>query len=65
MHDLGTTGLVNNIEIDNSRGKRKHMIVEIKENILRKWEVLKEDNMAERSVLPKVKADKKSKKIIE
>ena len=63
MHDLGTTGLVNNIEIDNSRGKRKHMIVEIKENILRKWEVLKEDNMAERSVLPKVKADKKSKKI--
>ena len=42
----------------------EQMIVEIKKNILRKWEVLKEENMAERSVLPKIKADTKWKEIM-
>ena len=74
MHDLGTTCLVNNIEIDvdmnntpnyNNNLEDEQMLVEIKENILRKWKVLKEENMAERSVLPKVKPDKKLKKIME
>ena len=41
------------------------MVVVIKENILRNWEVPKEKSMAERSALPKIKAGKKSKKIME
>ena len=74
VHDLGTTGLVNNTEtgVDmnntpnyNNNYEDEQMIIEIKENILRKWEVLKEKCMAERSVLPKIMADKKLKKIME
>lgn len=41
------------------------MITDMKENILRKWEVLKEEDMPERSALPKIKSDKKSKKVIQ
>ena len=37
----------------------------MKDNILRKWEELKEEDMAERSVLPKIKTDNKSKKVIQ
>ena len=73
-HDLGIPGLISNAEIDvdiintpndNSDSENEQTIVEIRDNITRKWEVLREEYMAERSVLPKLKADKKSENIIE
>lgn len=56
---------VNNNNNDEIVTEDEQMITDMKDNILRKWEVLKEEDMAERSVLPKIKTDKKSKKVIQ
>ena len=56
---------MNDTPKDNSGSKDEQIIAEIRDNILRKWEVLREENMPERSALSSIKADKKSKKIIE
>ena len=56
---------MNNTPNDNSDFEDDQLIVKIRKSILRKWEVLREENMGERPVLPEIKADKKSKKIIQ
>ena len=56
---------VNNNNNDEIVIEDEQMITDMKDNIVRKWEVLKKEDMAKRSALPKIKTDKKSKKVIQ
>ena len=66
----GTPAVLENVDENNNSIEETYLedddvISEMKDNILRKWEVLKEEDMAERPVLPKIKNDKKSKRLIQ
>ena len=66
----GTPAVLENVDENNNSIEETYLeddevISEMKDNILRKWEVLKEEDMAERPVLPKIKKDKKSKRLIQ
>ena len=66
----GTPAVLENVDENNNSIEETYLeddevISEMKDNILRKWEVLKENDMAERPVLPKIKNDRKSKQLIQ
>ena len=66
----GTPAVLENVDENNNSIEETYLeddevISEMKDYILRKWEVLKEEDMAERPVLPKIKNDKKSKRLIQ
>ena len=66
----GTPAVLENVDENNNSIEETYLegdevISEMKDNIVRKWEVLKEEDMAERPILPKIKYDKKSKRLIQ